>query len=107
MGTPYLYIGAMTQEARRHKTFPWGDSVAIDRAKLRYWRDYYLFSRDELAKDIGVSMPTVRAWELGERYPSQDNFRKLLTALGISPGDLLLDPDRYREPKPEEAEDDS
>lgn len=76
----------------------------IDHAALRYWRDYYLFTREELAADVGVSVWSVQAWELGERCPSMENFRSLIHALGIPAESLMLEGYRYREPDPEEDE---
>lgn len=86
---------------RRYTYYPRSNMVVIDPAKLRYWRDYRMFTREELAEDCGVSIWTVNEWEIGRRSPSTENFRRLVTALGVDPGDLMLVGGRYREPDTE------
>jgi transcriptional regulator with XRE-family HTH domain len=86
----------------RYDYYPRDGLVAIDPSKLRYWRDYRFFTREELAEDCGVSRLTIRSWELGTRTPSAENFRRLVTALGIDPAGIMLYGSRYREPDTEE-----
>lgn len=85
---------------KRYIYVPRSGIVLIDHAKLRYWRDYYLFTRGELAADVGVSERTIQSWELGDRSPTPQNFRKLLFALGVSPDELMLPGYRFRDPEP-------
>lgn len=83
---------------RKYSYYPRDGMVIIDPAKLRYWRDYRMFTREELAEDCGVSLSTVQSWELGRRSPSTENFRSLVYALGIEPSDVMLYGSRYRAP---------
>lgn len=86
----------------RYTYYPRDGLVSIDPDSLRYWRDYYLFTREELAADAGVSKWTLQSWELGRRSPETAHFAKLLRALGIPAEELMLKGTRYREPEPQE-----
>lgn len=83
---------------------PKGGLVKIDPAKLRYWRDVRMFTREELAEDCRVSWQAVKSWELGVRCPEAGHFRNLIRALGINAEDLMLEGYRYRKTADDEQE---
>lgn len=63
--------------------------VQIDPAKLRYFRDLRVLSRDELSRRTGIHPKAIALYETGHRRPRQKNFRLLYRALGCGPEDLL------------------
>lgn len=85
------YRGQVPKYAR----MPRGGRVIIDPAKLRYWRHVRLMTREQLAEAARMAPRTVKAYELGERFPRESAFRRLLFALGIVPQDLLFDDCKY------------
>lgn len=56
-------------------------------------------SLDKLAEMLGVSKPTVWAWEQGRARPAQERIEKLASALGVEPSDLVpsVDTPAHRE----------
>ena len=42
-------------------------------------------SQINLAAKVGVSLTTIQLWERGAMKPNEENYRKLLDALGILP----------------------
>lgn len=56
-------------------------------------------SLDKLAELLGVSKPTVWAWEQGRARPAQERIAKLAEALGVEEADLVpsLDTPAHRE----------
>lgn len=69
--------------------------IIIDPAKLRYWRQARLMTRGDLAEATHMSLDSVRSYERGRRFPKRPAFRRLVTALGLSPEDLLFEDCRY------------
>jgi transcriptional regulator with XRE-family HTH domain len=51
-----------------------GDGIRVARANRR-------IKQAELALAVGVSRPTLSAWEAGERYPDIPQMRRLVEAL--------------------------
>lgn len=86
---------------KKYLYYPKAGVVKIDPAKLRYWRDVRMFTREELAEDAKVSRFTIQEWELGRKSPTADHFRNLTVALGVSPEDLMSEGHRYRQPRTE------
>ncbi len=52
-----------------------------------------VFSREGLAKNLGVSVQTVRKWESGEKVPNINQFRYIADVTGM-PYDWFLDEDQ-------------
>lgn len=52
------------------------------------------WSKSETARRIGVSVGTYSNWEYGNRFPSQENIKKICKTYGISPT-LLIFGDPY------------
>lgn len=51
------------------------------------------FSHNELARNLGVSVQTVRQWESGEKVPDINQFRYIADVTGM-PYDWFLDDDK-------------
>lgn len=66
----------------------------IDPERLRYWRNMRLMKRVQLAEAARLSYDSICSYEQGRVSPSQSALRRLFTALGIGPEDLLLEPGR-------------
>jgi transcriptional regulator with XRE-family HTH domain len=45
---------------------------------FRNWREKNAIPLKQIARDLGVSISTVSAWESGERFPSGYNFELLV-----------------------------
>lgn len=60
---------------------------------LRAWRIKKLIGQSELADKAGLARATVTRAERGDTVVSFANIRKLAGVLGISPDDLLNEPD--------------
>jgi len=74
---------------------PRAGRVIIDPARLRYWRHVRLMTRKDLAEAARVSLESVKSYELGRMFPRESAFRRLFTALGVGPEELLFDDCRY------------
>lgn len=79
----------------RYAKMPRAGRVIIDPARLRYWRSARLMTREQLAEAARLSVDSIRSYERGRRFPRESAFRRLFTALGIGPEDLLFDDCRY------------
>lgn len=53
------------------------------------WRRAKQVPLKKIARDVGVSIGTVSAWELGRRFPASDNFQLLVEYTGLPPCRLL------------------
>lgn len=53
------------------------------------WRQAKQVPLKKIARDLGVSIGTVSAWELGRRFPESDNFQLLVEYTGLPPCRLL------------------
>ena len=51
-------------------------------------------TRTQLAGAARMSYDSVVAYEVGRRSPSQSALRRLCTALGIGPEDVMLQPEK-------------
>ena len=60
---------------------------------LRAWRVKKLIGQSELADKAGLARATVTRAERGDTVVSFVNIRKLAGVLGISPDDLLSEPE--------------
>lgn len=58
--------------------------------RLRAGRKAKKLTQDAVAKDLGVSQPTVSAWESGEAYPTNKNVLGLARLYDEDPAGLLL-----------------
>lgn len=74
---------------------PRAGRVIIDPAKLRYYRHVRMMTRADLAALVRTHVDSIQKYELGIRYPRESAFRRLCTALGIEPEQLLFDDCRY------------
>ncbi len=43
----------------------------------------------KIAKDLGVAVATINAWELGRRFPTGHNFEMLVNYSGVPPCKLF------------------
>jgi len=66
-----------------------GGYTEVDGAKLKELREDRAFSVRDLAEQAGVSTDTITALEKGRRKAWPRNVRKLSTALGVQPRDLM------------------
>ena len=60
---------------------------------LRAWRIKRLIGQSELADKAGLARATVTRAERGDTVVSFVNIRKLAGVLGVSPDDLLSEPE--------------
>jgi transcriptional regulator with XRE-family HTH domain len=65
------------------------DGIEIDPEKVRYFRELRSLSRKALASRSGIPRTSIGYYERGIRKPHAENFRRLYTALGCGPEDLL------------------
>jgi transcriptional regulator with XRE-family HTH domain len=61
----------------------------VDGAKLKELRQSQAFSVRDLAGEAGVSTDTITALEKGRRKAWPRNVRKLASALGVDPPELM------------------
>ena len=54
-------------------------------AAFRTWRIKNNILLKKIAKDLGVSVPTINSWELGKRFPTGYNFELLVDYTGLPP----------------------
>jgi transcriptional regulator with XRE-family HTH domain len=78
------------------------DRVRIDPGLLKYYRHLRYMTQHELAEAARMSCDSVASYEQGRKMPLVSAFRRLVTALGISPEDVLLQ-ERYAR-KPDKTE---
>jgi transcriptional regulator with XRE-family HTH domain len=70
---------------------PWMDAVSFGR-RLRQLRAARGLTRAQLADASRIKLRTIEAWEQGRGEPLISSVLKLAGALGIEPGELLVDP---------------
>lgn len=90
MGRPPKYV-RMPQAGR----------VVLDPMRLRYWRLARALTRKELADAAHLSWHSIESYEEGRKAPHEKSFRRLCTALGIDPQDVLFEDYRYTRKKKE------
>jgi transcriptional regulator with XRE-family HTH domain len=56
---------------------------------FRHWRLKNKVPLKKVAKDLGLAVSTVNSWELGERFPTSDNFELLANYTGVPPCKLF------------------
>ncbi|MCX6873687.1 MAG: helix-turn-helix transcriptional regulator [Verrucomicrobia bacterium] len=49
------------------------------------WRLKHHIPLRQVAKDLGMSVATINAWELGKRFPSGANLERLANYTGLPP----------------------
>jgi transcriptional regulator with XRE-family HTH domain len=54
-------------------------------AAFHNWRIKNNIPLKKIAKDLGVSIPTINSWELGKRFPTGYNFEVLVDYTGLPP----------------------
>jgi transcriptional regulator with XRE-family HTH domain len=59
-------------------------------ARIRRWRTARGWTQRELAKEVGVHMNQVLAWEKGRHTPAVQRRTRLARALGVQPEVLFL-----------------
>jgi transcriptional regulator with XRE-family HTH domain len=86
--------------ARLQSAFETGENRAVEApaeparsnepldVRLRRLRKLRSLTLDELARELGVSKPTVWAWEQARSAPSPDRFEKIAEALGTTVSEL-------------------
>jgi DNA-binding XRE family transcriptional regulator len=79
----------------QYAKMPRAGRVIIDPSRLRYWRNMRLMTRHELAEAARLSYDSIVSYEIGRKFPREAAFRRLFTALGIGPEDLLFEDCRY------------
>jgi transcriptional regulator with XRE-family HTH domain len=52
---------------------------------FRNWRQKNNLPLKKIAKELGVSVATVNAWEQGKRFPTGYNFEMLVNYSGVPP----------------------
>ncbi len=53
------------------------------------WRRKNRIPLKKIASDLGISISTVNAWELGRRFPTGRHFEKLVNYSGVPPCKLF------------------
>jgi transcriptional regulator with XRE-family HTH domain len=56
---------------------------------FRNWRHKNNIPLKKVARDLGLSIATVSAWELGSRFPTGRNFEMLVNYTGVPPCKLF------------------
>ncbi len=56
---------------------------------FRTWRLKNKLPLKRIAKDLGLAVATINAWELGHRFPSGRNFELLVEYSGVPPCKLF------------------
>ena len=54
-------------------------------AAFRNWRKRENLPLKQIAADLGVSLATINLWETGKRFPTGQNFERLVTYTGQPP----------------------
>lgn len=57
--------------------------------KLKNYRQFRGFTREDLAAKVGVSPETIARYERGEREPTATIVKKLAVVLHVTPNELL------------------
>jgi len=52
---------------------------------FRAWRRQHNVPLKSIARDLGVAVSTINAWELGVRFPTGANFELLVEYTGLPP----------------------
>jgi transcriptional regulator with XRE-family HTH domain len=52
---------------------------------FRAWRLAHQIPLKQIASDLRVSISTISAWELGQRFPSGRHFEQLVNYTGLPP----------------------
>lgn len=58
------------------------------------WREYLGMTQAEVARRAGMKQSAVARIERGDSRPRRATLSRLAVAMGLSPGQLLLDPDK-------------
>lgn len=66
----------------------------MKRGQIRAFRERARRTQPELAKQVGVSLATLKRWEYGETEPRADEVSKLASALHVTEAELLNGPER-------------
>ena len=74
----------MAQEPKLHC-----DIRASFATAFRNWREKNNIPLKKIAKELGVSIATVNAWESGKRFPTGYNFEMLVDYTGLPPCKLF------------------
>lgn len=99
---PLLARGAAPGPRGRPTTYeymPRAGRVILDPARLRRQRDLAMLTRAQLAQRARIHPESLAKYERGTASPMLKAFRRLFTALGCGPEDLLADEARYGTPK--------
>lgn len=81
------------------KTCSWlefDNYMEIIGGNIKYFREYYGYSKKELADKIGVSERSIDYWEKGERTISAINVVNIALALKVPTDDLLFPTKRIK-----------
>jgi transcriptional regulator with XRE-family HTH domain len=56
---------------------------------FKRWRQKNNLPLKKIAKELGVAVATINAWELGKRFPTARNFEMLVNYCGVPPCKLF------------------
>ncbi len=56
---------------------------------FKRWREKKNLPLKKIAKELGVAVATINAWELGKRFPTAHNFEMLVNYSGVPPCKLF------------------
>lgn len=98
LGKAALSAAELRSAVEGHGEFISADHEPLDR-KIHRLRTARGLSLDRLAEAMGVSKPTVWAWEQGRARPTEARIEKLASALGVTAEQLVpaFDSDERRE----------
>jgi len=71
--------------ARASKTKPTCDIRATFSTAFKTWRLREKIPQKKLAADLGLTLATISAWELGKRFPTDHHFELLIDYTGLPP----------------------
>lgn len=63
--------------------------------KLRQMRRQARKTQEQLAKESGMSIDSIRRYERGERAPRADDIKKLSKIFGCTPNELLEEDEEH------------
>ena len=66
--------------------------------RIKYYRKLCRLSQEELGDTVGISCKHISTLENGEATMGIDTLMKLCEAFGVTPNDLLLEPEGDEEP---------